>query len=171
MDTLFFDFSSLHKKLQQLMREELSTLREVFDMMKEEELIKKSLQPLSKKAFSEKKTEINKRLKSLQKERLHLTKRLGQSYFCENKTTHFNSPFFNKIIEKDEENSLETFHLRDQILHFMKCIRQQKERLVLIKKQIEPPSQNSQPQQMKTVAKHLQQTQTISFDIPSDGFQ
>jgi hypothetical protein len=170
MDMLFFDFSSLHKKLQQLMREELSTLREVFDMMKEEELIEKTLQPLSKKAFFEKKTEINKRLKSLQKERLYLTKTLGQSYFSENKTTHFNSPFFNKIIEKDEENSLETFHLRDQILHFMKCIRQQKERLVHMKKQIESPCQQSQPQQIKKAAKHFQQTQTISLDTPSDGF-
>lgn len=56
MDTLFSDFSSLHKKLQQLMREELSTLREVFDLMKEEELVHNSMPSLNKKAFSEKKS-------------------------------------------------------------------------------------------------------------------
>jgi len=137
MDSLFFDFSFLHKKLQELMREELSTLREVFDLMKEEEHNHHSTALINKKAVSLKKTTINKRLKLLQKERSCLTKTLSQSYFCETKTTHFNSVFFNKIIEKDEENSLETFHLRDQIMHFMKCIRQQKERLSQLKKQVD----------------------------------
>lgn len=169
MDSLFFDFSSLHKKLQQLMREELSTLREVFDLMKEEERNHHSMFFLNKKALTQKKSEINKRLKNLQKERSYLTKTLSQSYFSETKTTHFNSVFFNKMIEKDEENSLETFHLRDQILHFMKCIRQQKERLMHLKKQAEGPQPPTKLMPSKKAVNQLQQTQTLSLDMSSDG--
>lgn len=171
MDSLFSDFSFLHKQLQQLMRDELSALREVFDLMKEEELVHNSMPSLNKKVFAEKKNQINKRLKTLQKERSHLTKSLGQSYFSEIKTTHFNSVFFNKIIEKDEENSLETFHLRDQILHFMKCIRQQKERLTHLKKQAESPINCVKLQPAKKPYKQLQQTQTLSLDLPTDAFE
>lgn len=169
MDPSFFDFSLLHKQLQTLMREELSTLREVFDLMKEEEHHHIQSNLTSKKIICEKKTEINKRLKHLQKARSDITKTLGQTYFTTAKTTHFNSVFFNKIIEKDEENSLETFHLRDQILHFMKIIRQQKQRLVCLKKHTEASQLSLQLEPIKPMKKQYPKTQTIYIDSPTDA--
>lgn len=169
MDPLYFDFTSLHKQLQQLMKEELVTLRAVFDMMKEEEMHASCSFYDQKKAFKEKKTAMNKRLKALQKQRLFLTKSLGQSSLTEKKTMHFNSPIFNKLIEKDEENALETFHLRDQILHFMKCIKDHKQRLLQRKPSGELFAAPEKMQKEKKPRPQSQQTQTLSLDSSTDG--
>lgn len=122
----------LHKELQRIMQEELKMLREVLSMMKEEEnaLIQNNFP--SKKLICSRRSCLNKQLKSLQKERNYLTKALTQAAHKDFYIHHFNSKNFNLLISEDEENALETFHLRDQILHLMKSIRQQKDRIATL---------------------------------------
>jgi hypothetical protein len=125
-------WSSLHKQLQDIMKEELKMLREVFSIMKEEEeaLLHKDF--LSKKTIGSKRCLLNKQLKSLQRERSYLTKALVKTSNQALYVHHFNSKNFNLLISQDEDNAVETFHLRDQILYLMKNIKQLKERITIL---------------------------------------
>ncbi len=123
------DWSLLHKQLQNIMKEELDMLRELLSALHEEE--DNLLQGLSipSKSRSSKRALINKQLKIVQKKRNCLTKALGKSLPQAVNIHHFNSKTFNELIAKDEECSMETFSLRDQIINIMKIIRQYKERI------------------------------------------
>lgn len=138
MDEKSLDFFLDHKILQETMKQEITALRGVLDLMKEEEIFYSSQKNTAKKTLLEKKAEANKKLKTIQKKRSEIIKKITRQFFNETTKSHFNSSCFNAIIRKDEENSLETFHLRDQILNFMKIIKNQKERLISLKKQPEP---------------------------------
>lgn len=141
MSEHLLNWDTLHKELQHIMKEELNMLREVLSMMREEEeaLLRQNL--LSKKTIGSKRSSLNKQLKNLQKERSLLTKALTQAANKDFYIHHFNSKNFNLLISEDEENSVETFHLRDQILHLMKSIRQQKDRIAkLLKESMNGPS-------------------------------
>jgi flagellar biosynthesis/type III secretory pathway chaperone len=129
-----FHWDTLHKQLQDIMKEELNMLREVLSMMRQEEeaLIQRNI--LSKKSFGSKRSSLNKQLKILQKERSCLTKALTQAANKDFYIHHFNSKNFNILISQDEDNSVETFHLRDQILHLMKNIKRQKDRIATLVK-------------------------------------
>lgn len=124
-----FEWDFLHKQLQDLMKQELHMLREVLSSMKqEEEAILQGI-TVSRKALSSQRAPLNKRLKQLQKERSSITKALVQTLSEEIYIHHFNSKNFNLLISRDEDNAVETFNLRDQILHLMKTIKQQRDRL------------------------------------------
>ena len=164
----FLDFGSMHKKLQELMKKELCALRTILDLLKEEELAYMTKDLSLKKNLFLKKNETNKGLKQIQKERCALTKSLAETFAKESKTYHFNSSVFNHLISKDHENSVETFHLRDQILHFMKTIRFQKERLLSLKNQPES-RQSFMPAKSlgRKAIKKPHQIQTIPLESPS----
>jgi|GEM_PF-1341427 len=169
MSDSLLNWDALHKELQHIMKEELAMLREVLSMMREEEssLLQKNLP--SKKNLSSKRSSLNKQLKLLQKERSQLTKALTQAANKDFYIHHFNSKNFNLLIAEDEENSVETFHLRDQILHLMKSVRQQKERIATLLKN---GSSNS-PMSVEMIpivkpVESLRRTQTIPNDDSSE---
>jgi len=154
------------KRLQEIMKEEISALRSLFDLMKEEEILINYQKPFCKKTFSTKKNEVCKKLRMIQKRRHEITKKITEDCVEDPIKADFNSNFFNHIIRKDIENSLETFHLRDQVIHFMKIIKTQKELLMTLKK----PSQGSMMievcEEKKKVQK-LSQTQILDQEKPS----
>jgi hypothetical protein len=123
------DWSSKHKQLQIIMKEELEMLRELLSALYEEEANLLQGFSTSSKGRSSKRSLINKQLKLIQKKRNDLTKLLGSSSPQAVNVHHFNSKTFNELIAKDEECSMETFALRDQIINIMKIIRQYKERI------------------------------------------
>jgi len=123
------DWDVLHKQLQDIMKQELSLLRELLSAMHEEEAILLQGLPTPSNPRSSKRYLINKQLKLVQKKRNYLTKALGKSSPQTVNIHHFNSKTFNELIAKDQESSVETFSLRDQIITIMKTIRQYKERL------------------------------------------
>lgn len=164
----FLDFSFMHKKLQELMKKELDTLRSVLDLLKEEEIAYLKDDISHKKNLFLKKNETNKALKKLQKERNALTKSLAETTNSLPKHSHLNSEAFNTIISKDHENSVETFHLRDQIMHFMKTIKTQKERLICLKKQTDSRGHGMQLDLApRKLVKKNRQIQTLPLESSS----
>lgn len=161
-------WTTVHKQLQDIMKEELKMLREVFSTMKEEEtaLIQRNL--VSKKIIGSKRCSLNKQLKLLQKERSTLTKALVKTLNKDLYIHHFNSKNFNFIISQDEDNAVETFHLRDQILYLMKNIKQLKDRIAKLVKGGEESSYlplEAMPScKQKNASKRIQ---TINTDDPS----
>lgn len=161
-------WTCLHKQLQDIMKQELKMLREVWSVMKEEEeaLMQRNL--ISKKAISSKRCFLNKQLKLLQKERSSLTKSLINNFNKDLYIHHFNSKNFNILISQDEDNAVETFHLRDQILHLMKNIKQLKDRITTLVKNGESDSYSSL--ELRPSSKHenfSKKVQTINSDDPS----
>lgn len=120
-------FVSTHKKLQEILKEELTILRSLFDLMKEEEIAFLKNKGIAKENLKEEKSETNKKLKLIQKQRHQVTQTLLDEVTTSKRKEHFNSLLFNQIVSKDEENSVETFHLRDQVLNFIEKIEKQKE--------------------------------------------
>ena len=164
-------WTCLHKQLQDIMKEELKMLREVLSAMKEEEhaLMQRNL--ISKKVIKTRRCFLNKQLKILQKERSSLTKSIATTFDKDLYIHHFNSKNFNLLISKDGDNAVETFHLRDQILHLMKNIKQLKDRITILVK-----SGDSEPYGDPYLSLEIlpsckkqgnKRTQTINSDDPS----
>jgi hypothetical protein len=120
-------FVSTHKKLQELLKEELMILRSLFDLMIEEEIAFLKNKGIAKENLKEEKSETSKKLKLIQKQRHQVTQSLLHEFAVPKRKEHFNSQLFNQIVSKDQENSVETFHLRDQVLNFIEKIEKQKE--------------------------------------------
>ena len=123
------DWDLLHKQLQDVMKQELTTLRELLSALREEEETLSQGSFLPPYSRCSKRNLINKQLKLIQKERNYLTKSLGKTFTQIVNIHHFNSKNFNALIAKDEDNAMETFSLRDQIIDLMKIVRQYKEQI------------------------------------------
>ncbi|MBM3191991.1 MAG: hypothetical protein FJZ63_05005, partial [Chlamydiae bacterium] len=128
------DWHALHKQLQETMKEELTKLRELLGLLKQEENVLLQGQALPPYSKTSPRYLINKQLKLLQKRRSALTRALGKTGTQVLYIHHFNSKNFNVLIAQDEDNAVETFSLRDQILSIMKIVRQYKERLDTLSK-------------------------------------
>lgn len=162
------EWSCLHKQLQDIMKQELKMLRDVWGAMKEEEeaLLQRNL--VSKKIIKSKRCFLNKQLKIIQKERSNLTKSLVTTLNKDFYIHHFNSKNFNLLISQDEENSVETFHLRDQILHLMKNIKQLKDRIATLMEHAEDsPCLSLEALPSSKQENFSKKIQTINTDDPS----
>lgn len=162
------NWNLLHKQLQNIMKEELNMLRELLNTLHEEEENLLQGQSISSKSKSSKRALINKQLKIVQKKRNCLTKALGKSLPQAVNIHHFNSKTFNDLIARDEECSMETFSLRDQIINIMKIIRQYKERIDKLTKYPDTSSYlitNS----LSSTKKTNQKTQVLNIEDQSNG--
>lgn len=125
-------WSSLHFELQDLMKEELSMLREVLTSLKEEEKALIQHLEISQENSLDKRTSIHKQLKTTQKLRNQKTRELFKIFNKSFDQLSFNSEIFDELIAQDDDNASETLSLRDQILTIMKYIDQMKETLFFL---------------------------------------
>lgn len=142
----------LEQRLIEVMRLELSLLREVLHLLKEEEeALLKNNQDLAK-SIIKRCSELRRRLKQVQKER-----RVAIKHFC--KKVHkdidlhqFNSKVFEELSTSDEFG-LETLNLKEQILKLNSHIDEQKKRNQKTSGTENVPIYQESPEQSKSVSK------------------
>lgn len=123
------NLQTIHLKLQEVMRLELSLLREILSLMKEEEnALLEQNKELHASLFS-KRAELKQKVKNVQKIRRQATKKLFKDSTQTVDLHHFNSKIFDDLVAQDEENASETFSLREQILKIIQHIDAQKHRI------------------------------------------
>lgn len=116
------------QRLIEVMRLELSLLREILHLLKEEEeALLKDEKDLAKSIVS-KCSEIKKRVKEVQKERRHAIRDLLCNVTQDIDLHHFNSEVFENLVSEDDEFGVETLNLKEQILKIISRIDEQKVR-------------------------------------------
>lgn len=114
------------QRLIEVMRLELSLLREILNLLKEEEeALLKDEKDLAKSIVS-KCSEMKKSVKEVQKERRHTIRDLLCDVTQDIDLHHFNSDVFENLVSEDDEFGLETLNLKEQILKIISRIDEQK---------------------------------------------
>lgn len=118
--------NAILQKLVGVMRLELSILREILHLLKEEEdALLKDKKDVAK-SISLKCSDLKKRVKEVQKTRRTTIKDLLCDVTQDIDLHHFNSEVFGNIIAEDDEFGLETLNLKEQILKIISRIDAQK---------------------------------------------
>lgn len=142
-------WNEMHEKLQQSMKKEIETMREILSNMHQEETLLQSKDKNSWNKIMEERATLILRLSNLREERLQAAEKLETLSGSPDDTP------LEELLSPQDEKGCETLSLRDQMVALVERLNLQSNRIEMLSKSSQEPKAQLEPEAAKPLKRKI----------------